>query len=43
MSEWLEFREKRKAPKSKVFSVWSKSSDCELGEIKWHGAWPHQM
>jgi len=41
MSEWLDFIEKEGKPKTKVFSVWSKSSDCELGVIKWHGAWRH--
>jgi len=41
MGEWLEFREKAGKPKTKVFSVWSKSSDCELGIIKWHPAWRH--
>ena len=40
-SKWLEFREKESKPKTKVFSVWSKCSDCGLGEIKWHPAWRH--
>ncbi len=41
MSEWLEFREKKSKPKTKVFSVWSKHSDSELGEIKWYPNWRH--
>jgi len=41
MRKWLEFREEESKPKTKVFSVWSKCSDCELGKIKWHGAWRH--
>lgn len=40
-SKWLEFRGQEPNKKTKIFSVWSKSSDCELGEIKWHGAWRH--
>ena len=38
---WLEFLVKEEKPKTKVFSVISKASDCELGEIKWHPAWRH--
>lgn len=41
MSVWLDFIEKESKPKTKVFSVWSKCSDCELGEIRWNGAWRH--
>ena len=41
MSEWLDFIEKESKPKTKVFAIWSKCSDCELGEIKWHPAWRH--
>lgn len=39
MSQWLEFRKKKDLPKTKVYSLWSKCSDCELGEIKWYPAW----
>lgn len=41
MREWLEFKEKKSNPKTKVFSVWSKSSDCEIGEIRWNPQWRH--
>ena len=41
MSEWLEFREEKPNKKTKVFTVWSKCSDCYLGEIKWYPQWRH--
>jgi len=41
MSKWLEFIEKESKPKTKVYSVYSKCGDCELGEIKWYPAWRH--
>jgi hypothetical protein len=41
MEELIEFIEEEGKPKTKVFSVWSKCSDCELGVIKWHPAWRH--
>jgi len=41
MSEWLEFVEKASKPKTKVFSVMSKCSEVELGEIKWYPSWRH--
>lgn len=41
MSKWLEFVEKASKPKTKVFSVMSKCSNCELGEIKWYPRWRH--
>ena len=28
-------------PKTNVYSVWSKCSDCKLGEIKWYPQWRH--
>lgn len=40
-NKWIEFKEKESKPKTKVFSVWSKCSNCELGEIKWHPSWRH--
>ena len=41
-TEWLEFREfDREDYKTRKILVWSKSSDCYLGEIKWVGAWRH--
>ena len=39
--EWLKFVEKESKPKTKVYSVMSKCSDCELGEIKWYPSWRH--
>jgi hypothetical protein len=38
---WLEFHFIGQKLKTKVFLVWSKHSDCSLGEIKWHPAWRH--
>lgn len=40
-TKYLAFIEKEGKPKTKVFSVHSKCSDCELGEIKWFPAWRH--
>ncbi len=28
-------------PKTKRYSVWSKCSDCKLGEIRWYPPWRH--
>jgi hypothetical protein len=39
--EWLKFTEKESKPKTKVYGVMSKCSDCELGEIKWYPSWRH--
>jgi hypothetical protein len=39
--EWLEFVVKALKPKTAVYSVMSKCSDIELGEIKWYPAWRH--
>ena len=39
--KWLEFRLVEEQPKTKVFLVWSKHSDCSLGKIKWHSQWRH--
>ncbi len=41
MSEWLEFIEIEQKPKTKVYSVHSKCSDCSLGIIKWNPNWRH--
>jgi len=41
VSEWLEFREKARKPKTKVYSVIAKGSGDELGEIKWYPNWRH--
>jgi len=40
-TKWLKFIEKEDEPKTKVFSVMSKHSNCELGEIKWYSQWRH--
>lgn len=40
-TEWLKFILVDTLPKTQVYSVWSKSSDCELGKIKWYPAWRH--
>lgn len=41
-TEWLEFREfDNEDRKTRKILVWSKSSDCYLGEIKWVGSWRH--
>lgn len=40
-TEWLKFILVNALPKTKIYSVWSKSSDCELGIIKWHPSWRH--
>jgi hypothetical protein len=39
--EWLYFECIEYKSKTNVFSVISKSSDIELGKIKWHPAWRH--
>jgi len=39
--EWLEFRLIEEKPKTSVFSVRSKCSNCELGKIKWYPQWRH--
>jgi hypothetical protein len=39
--EWIKFIEKESKPKTKVYAVMSKCSDCELGEIKWYPSWRH--
>lgn len=41
MSKWIEFKELEPKKKTRVFQVWSKCSNCELGQIKWHPAWRH--
>ena len=40
-SKWLKFKEVGEKPKTRVFEVWSKCSNCILGEIKWYGRWRH--
>ena len=40
-SEWIQFILIEEKPRTKVFMVWSKSSDCELGRIKWYPSWRH--
>ncbi len=30
-----------KKPKTNVYSVWSKGSNCKLGEIRWYPPWRH--
>ena len=41
MSKWLEFIIKEHKPKTRVYSVWSKCGNCEVGEIKWYPSWRH--
>lgn len=44
MSRWIkfiEFIEDKPKKKTKVFGVWSNSSTCMLGKIKWFPAWRH--
>lgn len=41
MSEWLEFKEIEKKPKTNVYSVVSKCDGSELGKIKWYPSWRH--
>ncbi len=38
-SEYLYFTLIANKPKTRVFGVCSKSSDVQLGIIKWHGPW----
>ena len=38
---FLIFVLKEEKPKTSVYSVISKSSNCELGEVKWHPGWRH--
>ena len=40
-NEWLEFWLIKEKPKTKVFSVRSKCSNCELGIIEWYPPWRH--
>jgi len=37
--KWLKIILKEIKPKTKVYSVWSKCSNCEIGEIKWYPQW----
>lgn len=37
--DWIQIIHKSDLPKTKVYEVWSKYSDCSLGLIKWHNAW----
>ena len=39
MNKWIKFVEKDKKPKTKVFSIMSKTDNSEIGEIKWYPAW----
>ena len=39
--EWLIFKEGKPKPKTRVIEVWSKCSNCKLGEIKWYPQWRH--
>jgi len=39
--EWLRFDLVGSKAKTKVISVYSKSSDCYLGNIKWNPGWRH--
>ena len=40
---WLEFKEIKPKPKTKVIEVWSKCSNCILGIIKWDTGWRHYL
>ena len=37
--KWLKIILKEIKKKTKVYSVWSKCSDCEIGEIRWYPKW----
>ena len=37
--EWLEFWLIGEKPKTNIYSVRSRGSDCELGEIRWYPQW----
>ncbi len=37
--KYLRFIEIKSKPKTKVYLVWSKFSDDELGKIKWYPQW----
>lgn len=39
--EWLEFWLIEVKPKTNIYSVKSKCSKCELGEIRWYPSWRH--
>ncbi len=39
--KWLEFKELKGKPKTRVIEVYSKCSECVLGIIKWYPAWRH--
>jgi len=39
--KWLEFKEEKPKPKTRVISVWSKCSNIKLGEIRWYPQWRH--
>jgi len=39
MSKWVEFKLKRKCDKTDIYSVVSRISHIELGEIKWSCSW----
>ena len=38
---WIEFKEIKTNGKTKKFVVWSKCSNCYIGEIKWYPHWRH--
>ena len=38
---WIEFILQEEKPKTKVYGVWSKCSECFIGTIKWHPQWRH--
>ena len=40
-TKWLKFIEKEPKPKTRVFSVWSKISYCEIGIVHWNPPWRH--
>lgn len=39
--EWLSFELKERKPKTNVYEVVSKCSQCILGWIKWYPSWRH--
>ena len=39
--DWLRIVIKERKPKTIIYGVQSKCSDCELGEIKWYPQWRH--
>jgi len=39
--KWIEFREEKPKPKTKVFTIISLCDDTYLGEVRWFNKWRH--